>query len=157
MRRQKSGCIVNIGSIGGLIGIPFQGFYSATKFALEGFSEALRLETQPFGVHVVLIEPGDHRTAFTQKRRWTEDARDGSAYADHARRAVERMAADEQAGPNPDGIARLIQRVINDPRPRLRYTAGPAAQRAAVWLKRMLPYAAIEKIMSDHYSRRNVG
>ena len=79
MRARKAGYVVNIGSIGGLIGIPFQGFYSATKFALEGFSEALRLEVKPFGIHVVLIEPGDHRTAFTQKRRWIKGA-EGSAY-----------------------------------------------------------------------------
>lgn len=153
MRGQKSGYIFNIGSIGGLIGIPFQGFYSATKFALEGFSEALRLETQPFGIHVVLIEPGDHRTAFTQKRRWAKGAQEGSAYADRSQKAVARMAADEQAGPGPEGIARLLHELTNDPRPRLRYTAGPAAQRAAVWFKRMLPYAAIEKIMRDHYAR----
>jgi short-subunit dehydrogenase len=153
MREQKSGYIVNIGSIGGLIGIPFQGFYSATKFALEGFSEALRLEVRPFGIYVVLIEPGDHRTAFTQRRRWAKGAREGSAYADPAQQAVARMAADEQAGPGPEGIARLLHNVTNNPNPRLRYTAGPAAQRAAVWLKRMLPYAAIEKIMRDHYAR----
>src|SRR5258708_5663628 len=71
MRPRKAGYIVNIGSIGGLIAIPFQGFYSASKFALEGFSEALRLEVRPFGIHVVLIEPGDHRTSFTPNRRST--------------------------------------------------------------------------------------
>ena len=153
MRGQKSGYIVNIGSIGGLIGIPFQGFYSATKFALEGFSEALRMETRPFGIQVVLIEPGDHRTAFTQKRRWARSAREGSAYADRAQHAVARMAADEQAGAEPERIARLLHNVTNNPNPRLRYTVGPTAQRAAVWLKRMLPYSAIEKIMRDHYAR----
>ena len=77
MRRQKSGYIVNIGSIGGLIAIPFQGFYSATKFALEGFSESLRMEVRPFGIQVVLIEPGDHRTAFTQNRRATRGSARG--------------------------------------------------------------------------------
>ena len=153
MRHQKSGYIVNMGSIGGLIGIPFQGFYSATKFALEGLSEALRIELRPFGIHVVLIEPGDHRTAFTQKRLWTREAsQPNSAYHDRCRRAVARMAADEQAGPGPEGIARLLYKVLNHPDPRLRYTAGPAAQRAAVWLKRALPYSVIEKIMTGAYS-----
>src|SRR5437868_7748992 len=82
MRQQKGGYIVNIGSIGGLIAIPFQGFYSASTFALEGFSEALRLEVRPFGIHVVLIEPGDHRTSFTQNRRSTAQPAAGSAYRD---------------------------------------------------------------------------
>ena len=153
MRQQKSGYIVNIGSIGGLIGIPFQGFYSASKFALEGFSEALRLEVRPFGVHVVLIEPGDHRTSFTQNRQSTRGSGAGSAYGDRFQRSIARMAADEQSGPGPEAIAQLLHKVIRNPSPRLRYTVGPVAQRAAVWLKRALPYAVLEKIMQSHYSR----
>lgn len=151
MRRQKSGCIVNVGSIGGLIGIPFQSLYSASKFALEGLSEGLRLEVRPFGIQVVLIEPGDHRTAFTQNRRAAAGAGEGSAYRARFERSIARMAADEQAGPSAEGVARLLHKVLDDPRPRLRYTVGPAAQRAAVFLKRALPYAVIEKIMQDSY------
>ncbi len=152
MRRQKTGYIVNIGSIGGLIAIPFQGFYSASKFALEGLSESLRLEVRPFGIQVVLIEPGDHRTSFTQNRRATSGSAAGSVYRDRFERAVSRMALDEQGGPSPEGIARLLHKVLNNPRPRLRYAAGPAAQRAAVWIKRTMPYAVMEKIMQDYYS-----
>lgn len=147
MRQQQAGYIVNIGSIGGLIAIPFQGFYSASKFALEGLSEALRLEVRPFGIRVVLIEPGDHRTSFTQNRLSTRNSTSDSPYRDRSQRAIARMASDEQGGPSPEGIARLLNKVLNHPNPRLRYTVGPAAQRAAVWLKRALPYAAIEKIM----------
>src|ERR1035438_4809167 len=95
MRRQKAGYIVNIGSIGGLIAIPFQGFYSASKFALEGLSESLRLEVSPFGVHVVLIEPGDHRTGLTDNRRSTAESQSNPAYRSRFPRALERMAADE--------------------------------------------------------------
>lgn len=153
MRQRKSGYIVNIGSIGGLIAIPFQGFYSASKFALEGFSESLRLEVRPFGIHVVLIEPGDHRTSFTQNRRATRGSEEGSPYRDRFERAIACMASDEQGGPSPEGIARLLCKVLNHPNPRLRYTVGPAAQRAAVWMKRTMPYAVMEKIMQDYYSR----
>ena len=153
MRQQRSGYIINIGSIGGLIAIPYQGLYSASKFALEGLSESLRLEVGPFGVHVVIIEPGDHHTSFTENRRMALAAVRGSAYQDHFERAIARMAHDEQAGPVPDGIARLVHKVIKDPKPRLRYTTGPAAQRAAVWLKRTMPYAIVEKIMQVYYTR----
>jgi short-subunit dehydrogenase len=153
MRETKAGYIVNIGSIGGLIAIPFQGFYSASKFALEGFSEALRLEVGPLGIHVVLIEPGDHRTSFTQNRRSTRGSDVGSPYRDRFERAIARMASDEQGGPSPEGIARLLHKILNHPHPRLRYTVGPAAQRAAVWMKRTMPYAVMEKIMQDYYSR----
>jgi NAD(P)-dependent dehydrogenase (short-subunit alcohol dehydrogenase family) len=153
LRQQRSGYIINIGSIGGLIAIPYQGFYSASKFALEGLSESLRLEVGPFGVHVVIIEPGDHRTSFTENRRSTHASVQGSAYLERFEKAIARMAADEQGGPAPDGVARLVHKVINHPNPRLRYTTGPAAQRAAIWLKRSMPYAVIEKIMKAYYTR----
>jgi short-subunit dehydrogenase len=153
MRQQKSGYIVNIGSIGGLIAIPFQGFYSAAKFALEGFSESLRMEVRPFGIQVVLIEPGDHRTAFTQNRRATRGSGAESVYRDRFERAIARMASDEQGGPSPEGIANLLYKILRNPKPRLRYTVGPAAQRAAVWIKRAMPHAVMEKILRDYYSR----
>jgi hypothetical protein len=63
------------------------------------------------------------------------------------------MAADEQAGPSPERVAALVARVVESRRPRLRYTVGPAPQRAAVWLKRLLPYAVMEAIMRQTYLR----
>jgi short-subunit dehydrogenase len=153
MRSQGQGTIVNIGSIGGLIAIPYQGLYSATKFALEGLTESLRLEVRDFGVRVVLIEPGDHRTGFTYNRRSTAKSGGESPYRSLFERAVARMAADEQAGPPPERVAALVVKVIDSRRPRLRYTVGPVPQRAAVWLKRLLPYAAIEAIMRQNYLR----
>jgi len=68
MRAQEAGRIVLVGSIAGRIGVPFQGFYSASKFALEGFAESLRMEVKPFGIDVSLIEPGDFKTDFTAAR-----------------------------------------------------------------------------------------
>ena len=126
MRARRSGCIVNIGSIAGLVAVPYQGLYSASKFALEGLSEALRLEVRPFGIRVVLIEPGDHRTGLTDNRRATAAARENPAYRDRYERAVARMAADERGGPAPEAVARLVRRIVELKKPRLRYTAGPA-------------------------------
>ena len=153
MRLQGAGYIVNIGSIGGLIAIPYQGLYSASKFALEGLTECLRMEVKSFGIRVVLIEPGDHRTGFTKHRRMTEASSSNPAYRASFERAIEQMAADEQAGPLPDNIARLVHRVIQTRNPRLRYTTGTLAQRAAVWLKRLAPNALLEKIVSAYYGR----
>ena len=68
MREQKSGIICNIGSVAGKIGIPFQAHYSASKFAIEGLSEALAIELEPFGIRVILIEPGDVKTSIWQNR-----------------------------------------------------------------------------------------
>ena len=68
MRRHKMGTIINISSIGGLMGLPFQGYYSSAKFALEGWSEALRMELRPFNIKVIVIEPGDFHTRNTVNR-----------------------------------------------------------------------------------------
>jgi NAD(P)-dependent dehydrogenase (short-subunit alcohol dehydrogenase family) len=153
MREQRSGYIVNIGSIAGLVAIPYQGFYSASKFALEGLSESLRLEVSQFGVRVVLIEPGDHRTGLTDNRRRTAESQSNPAYRDPFQRAAERMAADERSGPEPEAVARLLHRIVTNPRPGLRYSVGPTPQRAAIWLKRLLPYSVVEKLMGHYYSR----
>jgi NAD(P)-dependent dehydrogenase (short-subunit alcohol dehydrogenase family) len=153
LRERGSGYIVNIGSIGGLVAIPYQGLYSASKFALEGLTESLRLEVGRFGVNVVLIEPGDHRTSLTENRLRTAAAQSSPVYRDRFDRAIARMAADEQAGTDPAVTARLVHRIVNRAHPRLRYTVGPAAERAAVWLKRLMPYAVVGKVMDLYYSR----
>jgi NAD(P)-dependent dehydrogenase (short-subunit alcohol dehydrogenase family) len=155
LRRQGHGYIINIGSIGGLIALPYQAMYSASKFALEGFTEALQLEVRPFGINVVLIEPGDHKTGFTQNRIWTEASSHDEVYLQTAKAAVDRMASDEQQGPSPNKIAQLVLRIVNQPNPRLRYTVGPGIQRAAVFLKRLLPYRLLEYGMRKYY-RLNV-
>ncbi len=151
MRRQGNGYIVNISSIGGVIAIPYQALYSASKFALEGLSEALRLEVSPLGIRVVLIQPGDHRTALTENRQLTEMSSQSGIYRPPFLSALNRTAQDEQGGPPPEQIAALLHRIVNLRRPRLRYTIGPPAQRAAVWLKRFLPYSVIERGMRMYY------
>jgi len=149
MRRQSSGYIVNIGSIGGIIAIPYQAMYSASKFALEGLSEALRMEVRPFGIRVVVIEPGDHKTALTQNRQFAEMSPD--AYRQSFEAALARTAHDEQSGPGPEQVARLLYRIVNRRNPRLRYTIGPMAQRAAVWLRRLAPNSILEYGMRTYY------
>ena len=93
MRSQRSGYIVNIGSIGGLVAIPYQAMYSASKFALEGLSEALRMEVRSFGIRVVIIEPGDHKTALTENRQVTEMSGGADAYSPSFEAALARDSA----------------------------------------------------------------
>jgi NAD(P)-dependent dehydrogenase (short-subunit alcohol dehydrogenase family) len=146
MRSRGSGYIVNIGSIGGLIALPYQGMYSASKFALEGLSEALRMEVRQFGIRVVLIEPGDYKTGFTQNRQTIQNT-----YGKSCEVALAKAAHDEQNGPRPEQIARLVYRVVNQRHPRLRYTTGQVFQRAAVWLKRLLPNGLVEYGLRLYY------
>ncbi len=138
MRRQGYGLVVNISSLAGRVGLPFQGFYSASKFALEGLSEALALEVAPFSVQVVLIAPGDFRTDFFNRRQRVAGYAD-SAYRALADKVLAAMERDEQQAPPPDAVARLLVRILRRPRPRFRYTVGSWVQRAAVGLKGKVP------------------
>jgi len=122
MREQRAGYIVTIGSLAGRVGWPFQGLYSASKYALEGLTEALRLEVRPFGIHVVLIEPGDFNTTFTARRQRAVASLQNPAYRARYETALKIAEADERKGAHPLKIARLLENIIQDPAPRLRYT-----------------------------------
>ena len=139
MREAGSGLIVNVTSLAGRIALPFQGLYTATKFALEGLTETLRMEVRPLGIHVTMIEPGDFCTRFTENRRWTTASRDASVYRARAERALAVAASDETNGSPPELIARLLERIIAHPSPRLRYPVGAAFQRVVAALKPFLP------------------
>ena len=151
MRQQRAGYIVSIGSIGGLIGLPFQSAYCASKFALEGAMEALRLEVRSFGIHVVLIEPGDFKTDITKQRRITEASTRKSAYYGRFQNVVQLVESGERIGPTPEPIAKLINRVIRMDSPRLRYTVGKVSQRLGVPLKKILPSHVFESLIANNF------
>ena len=151
MRQQKSGLIINVSSLAGLTALPFQGIYSASKFALEGLTESLRMEVASFGIRVALIEPGDFATGFTAQRRTATASHAMSAYRGTCEKALGRMAHDETHGPSPEIIAALIERIITTPSPRLRYPTGLFAQRIGVGLKRFLPHKIVEKVLMRMY------
>ena len=113
MRKQGQGCIINISSIGGILGLPFQGFYCATKFALEGWTETLRMEVKPYGINVVLIEPGDIKTSFTKSREKITASLKNSAYKENAKNAIQIVEKDEQGGPLPEKVAYILKHIIN--------------------------------------------
>ena len=154
MRQQKSGLIINVSSLAGLTALPFQGIYSASKFALEGLTESMRMEVAPFGIRVVLVEPGDFATGFTVKRRRAAAAHALSPYHVECEKALGRMAHDETHGPCPEIIAALIERIIATPSPRVRYSAGLMAQRFGVALKPFLSQKFYEKMLMRMYGLR---
>lgn len=122
MRQQKSGRIVNFSSLGGLAGLPYQGAYSATKFAVEGYTEALYSEVRPFGIHVSMLEPGDFATGFTGSRvmALSED----SPYTPYHKKALQRIEADETGGSKPEVLVNKVVKILGKRRPKLRYGAG---------------------------------
>jgi NAD(P)-dependent dehydrogenase (short-subunit alcohol dehydrogenase family) len=145
MRRQGGGRVVLMSSIGGVVGIPFQAFYTASKFALEGYGEALAYEVAPFGIEVTLVEPGNVRSGFTAARREVPPAGGDAPYADAVARAVGKMAADEAGGVDPDDVAAVVQRVLEARRPPRRASVGNLDERAGIIGKRLLPYRLFER------------
>lgn len=150
MRTQSQGIIVNISSLAGRVGLPFQGMYSATKFALEGLSEALRMEVRGFGIRVVVIAPGDFSTEFTTNRRMIV-AGPESAYREPLQRALNRAEADERGGTHPEQLARLLQRVVEGRGRKNWYSCGALSQRLAVGLRPYIPRGMYERGMMRHY------
>jgi NAD(P)-dependent dehydrogenase (short-subunit alcohol dehydrogenase family) len=153
MRRQGGGCIVNVSSIAGRIGIPFQALYSASKFAVEGYTEALRMEAAPHGVRVTLVEPGDFRTGFTGNRRLVRGPAT-AAYRDRQARALAVMEHDETHGATPESVARLVDRIVRLRSPRLRYAVGPFSETVALALKRVSPARLFERGVAAYYKVR---
>jgi len=139
MRAHGGGRIVLVSSIGGLIAIPFQAFYTASKFALEGYGEALGYEVAPFGVQVTLVEPGNIGTDFTASRR-TAAAAEGPPYGAAFAKALGVMERDEVNGAPAASVATAVRRVLEAPRPPRRVSAGKPTERVGLVAKRLLPF-----------------
>lgn len=144
MREQRRGHIVNISSLAGTFGLPFAGLYSASKFALEGMSESLRYETRRYGIRVALVEPGDFRTEITARRRVAAAALDGSAYRQRFEHFARKQERDEQTAATPEPIARLIEKILDNPYPKFRYPIGMPSQTMVVPLRRWLSQRAFD-------------
>lgn len=150
MRKQKKGLIINIGSLGGMIGMPFQAFYSASKFALEGYTEALRIEVRPFGIHVLNINPGDYKTAATENRKIVQNLTD--TYSERFHHVIELYKKDEINGNDPKEVAALVERLIKKgSNYKVRYLTGKISQIAGIRLKRFVSSKMIERMMEDIY------
>jgi NAD(P)-dependent dehydrogenase (short-subunit alcohol dehydrogenase family) len=154
MRRQGGGRVVNVSSLAGLVGVPYQAFYCASKHAIEAYTEALRMEARPFGVHVCMIEPGDFATSFTANRRMAAAHGPESAHHERCTRAVTRMREDEQRYTDLTPVVRAVLRAMDAPRPKLRYPVAAPIQRLLVALKRFVPQRTFEALMIDSYGVR---
>jgi len=149
MRAQRSGCIVNITSIGGKMHEPLGSWYHATKFAVEGLSDCLRMELAPFGIHVVIVEPGAIRTEWTGIARESLLQRSGrTAYADQAIAHARLFESSETSKmvSEPDVVAQTIARALRARRPRTRYATGGGAH-VILFLRRILSDRAFDRLM----------
>ena len=142
MRQQKQGHIINVSSLSGVSSIPFMGIYSASKFALEGYTDALRMEVKPFSIHVSLTEAGFLKTPMMNKRQVS--AAQLKEYDVWRQRAFTAIRDQEQKAPGAELVSQTLLHIITSKKPRLRYLIGGQAK-FATRLQRFLPEAAYER------------
>jgi NAD(P)-dependent dehydrogenase (short-subunit alcohol dehydrogenase family) len=152
MRKQGGGTIINFSSIGGLIGVPFQAFYSASKFATEGFSEALRMEVRHFNIKVVLINPGDfHTNNSANRRNFLAPTDVNDPYHEQFLKTLAIIERDEANGWEPIVLAKKLVSIVECKNPRRRYIIASFEQKLAVVLKYILPGKLFGKMLEDYY------
>lgn len=150
MRKAGGGTIIAFSSIGGLLGLPFQGFYSASKFAVEGYCEALRMELRQHGINVVVIEPGDFHTGFTGKRSKVDSKEALEAYPCYAA-SIRSAEHDELTGLTPEYLAEKISAIVEKKNPRCRYMIATPLQKSSVLLKKILPDMLFSRMIAWFY------
>jgi NAD(P)-dependent dehydrogenase (short-subunit alcohol dehydrogenase family) len=159
MRERGAGRVINVSSVGGRMTMPFLGAYNATKYAVESMSDALRLELRPFGIEVVVVEPGVINTNFADRSTEGLDryADASSPYAPAFRHADELRARADSMGVGPEVIARALERAIRSRRPAARYVA-PFKARMMLAFVRLLPTRWTDGIMRRifHLNRRTL-
>ena len=122
------------------MGLPFQAFYSASKFAIEGFSEALRMEVNRFNIKIVLINPGDFHTSNSANRRnFLAPTGTNDPYFEQFKTTLAVIEKDEANGWEPEVLAKKIVKIVECKNPRQRYIIGSFEQKLAVLLKYILP------------------
>jgi len=150
MRNQGFGKIICFSSIGGLMGLPFQGLYSASKFAIEGYCEALRLELRGSGVSVTVIEPGDFSTSFTASRSSVSDDEAFKAYPSYTE-SLKSIEHDETSGLKPEYLAGKISAIVRMKKPAYTYVISTFEQKLSIFLKAILPKPWFASMLSGYY------
>ncbi len=151
MREKGKGRIVNFSSINGLLGIPFEGAYTASKHAIEGYSECLSYEVRPFGIEIMLVEPGDHRSGSSAYRRHSQGMTDASPYRKAFEADTAQIAHDEANGSDPDKLGEKIAQALKRKHLPRRLRVAKPDQHLAVVLHDLLPTRWFEKIIRPYY------
>lgn len=151
MRKNKFGKIVNISSMGGKMYTPFGGWYHATKFAVEGFSDCLRMEVKPFGIDVIIVEPGGIKTEWgTIAANNLESSAKGGAYEEMANSAAKNMRELYTGSKltSPNVIAKTIVKAVTAKKPKTRYLVGYGAKMGVI-ARRVLSDRMFDKIIKN--------
>lgn len=148
--RESKGMILNVGSVAGVLTIPFQTFYSMSKSAVNAFSEGLRMELKPFGIRVSTILPGDTQTGFTAAREKNQII--DPLYQDRIQRSVSSMEKDEEQGMSPLSVAKVAQRLLKRKHLPVMVAVG-LKYKLFVFLKRIVPARFVNYILYQMYGK----
>ncbi len=155
MRHQGYGRIINVSSIAGRVSFPLMGIYSASKFALEAMSDALRMELQPFNIQVVLIEPGPIKTEFFKVAQETVDKLNslvqGSPYEAAFSKVADMEAGVDRIGWSVDRLAPIITKALSVPKPKPRYLGATGGSIMIFLMTKLLPTRIVDKIWQGAY------
>lgn len=149
LRRSGKSYLINITSMAAQMSLPFRGAYCSSKFAVEGYSEALSQEVRSDGIHVVILEPGDVRTSINENRKIVSARSEN--HSKLLNKINEQVNDEVNRGMSPEEIASEVLHILNLNSPRLRYRLAPAKAKLAYMLKRILPGRIFESILMRHY------
>lgn len=156
MRKQGYGRIINFSSINGLIAIPFQSAYTASKHAVEGWSEALAQETYRFGIDVTVVEPGDCRGGSQKYRKLCALSGDASSpYREYYTAGTGKIHHDEENGMKQVKVASAVCGLLDSKNPPSRKVVATLTQRSSIWLHILLKRKLFNKIIADYYAPKN--
>jgi NAD(P)-dependent dehydrogenase (short-subunit alcohol dehydrogenase family) len=152
LRLNRISFIINITSLAGQMGLPFRGIYSASKFAVEGFTESLSQEVSQFGIRVVIIEPGDFKTNINTTRKVADTV--GQHYGSQNQDTLNQITREVANAPTPEAIGKKVAKIITSESPSLRYRVANLTQRFSLTLMRLLPGRLFEKIIMKYYKMK---
>jgi len=149
MRKQGSGTIINISSVAANFGLPYRGFYSASKAALDRMSEALSTEVDRFGINVVTVQPGEFNTMIGDSRLRPEVI--SEPHKSGYEKAMEILSGSMHYSRDPDELAQVVERIMADPKPKARYVVAQGMQKISILAKKLLPGRMFERMVRKHY------
>ncbi len=148
MRKNKRSLIIAISSIAARVPLPYQSHYSSTKYALEAYFEALRIEAKPFGLMTAIVEPGDLKTGFTAKRKCAID--ESSPYYPYYLKAIKTIERDENTGGSPAIISDAVLKIVRKKNPKVRTICG-FKYKALMILLRFMPDKMVLYVLGKLY------
>ena len=151
MRQQGRGRIVNYSSVNGLLGIPFEGAYTASKHAVEGYSECLALETMSYGIEVMLVEPGGHQGSNRAYRRHSAGMTEDSPYWEAFQKGTSSIVRYGANGADPDVLGQKVADALRQKQLPRRMLVGKGKQRFSLIMHDLLPARVFDRIIYDYY------